>query len=257
MSSTYPSSNTHIVDNMSSQEGVRAVDSAPAPHNEKEVSTPTTAETGVQDSTPEQDKGGPEADKPEDSNRKESSPGGGTVSPSQSSNSYPQVPPHQTPQQPGYYVAYNQSQVTPEPPSPAGPAGTTVYDLGSFMQQPSAGFHNSPFAAPHQYGVNPAPQQPQPPHSPSQNTSGSMGGILPASPLFPRVTGQATAGLLDQHISMQQRGTPLSPGPPYLPPQIVPSSMYPNMGVYAVPTHNGTSNNNSSPDDFQGWGDNR
>lgn len=255
VSSTYPNPNTHIIENMSSQEGVREVDSAPTPHIEKEGSTPAAAESGGQDSTSEQGKGGLEAEKTEDTHRNESSSGGEKSLPSRST-SYPPVPPHQT--QPGYYVAYNQSQITPEPPSPAGPAGTVVYDLGSFMQPPSAGFHNSPFAAPHQYGVNPVPQ---PPHSPSQNTSGSMGGILPASPLFPRITGQATPGLLDQHnigSIQQQRGTtPLSPGPPYLSPQIGPSSMYPHMGAYAGQPHNGTSNSNNSPDDFQGWGDNR
>jgi hypothetical protein len=76
---------------------------------------------------------------------------------------------------------------------------------------------------------------------PSQN---SMGGIPPASPLFPRVTDQATAGLVDQHRVLdgpvQQPGNPLRPGPPYLCSQLGHSAMYPNiMGAY----HYGTSNN--------------
>ena len=43
-----------------------------------------------------------------------------TLSPSQSSSNYPQViPPHGTPQQYNYYGSYNNnSQVTPDPPSP-------------------------------------------------------------------------------------------------------------------------------------------
>jgi hypothetical protein len=54
--------------------------------------------------------------------------------------------------------------------------------------------------------------------------------------------------------SMQSRGAPLSPGPPYLSTPLGASAMYANMGAYA---QNGTSNNNNSPDEYSGWGDNR
>ena len=235
---------------MSSQESIKAVDSVTTPHLEKEGSTPTTADSDPQDATPEQ-KVGQDGDKIDSSERGDSNSAGDSMSPSQSSNNYPQGLPNPTSQQAGYYVAYNQSQVTPEPPSPAGPGGATVYDVGSFLQ-PGAAFHGSPFAGAQQYG-----QAPQPPHSPAQNNAASMGGIPPASPLFPRITGQATAGLLDHNIgSIQQRGAPLSPGPPYLA-QLGPSSMYPNMGAYTGPAHNGSSNSNTSPDEYTNWAENR
>lgn len=127
----------------------------------------------------------------------------GTASPSQSSSSIQQVfPPHVTPQH-GYYVAYNNAQVTPEPPSPH-TTGATVYDVGSFFQQAS-GFHNSPFTTgpPHPYGAT-ASGQPQTPASPNSQS------IPPASPLFPRVTNPATAALLGATRAE------LSPGPPYV-----------------------------------------
>lgn len=127
----------------------------------------------------------------------------GTASPSQSSSSIPQVfPPHGTPQQ-GYYVAYNNAQVTPEPPSPH-TTGAIVYDVGSFFQQAS-GFHNSPFTTgpPHPYGAA-ASGQPQPPACPNSQS------IPPASPLFPRVTNPATAALLGATRAE------LSPGPQYV-----------------------------------------
>jgi hypothetical protein len=171
---------------------------------------------------------------------------GGDGSPTQS-NSYPQgYPSHLTPQQ-GYYMAY-QSQVTPEPPSPAG-YGPGVYDVGSFFQQP-AGFQNSLYpGGAHQQGQHP-------PGSPSQ--SNSVSGIPPASPLFPRTTSQATAGLLDQHRMLDHsHGAPPSPAPSYLAsPQLGPSAagaaaMYQNM--YAV---HGSANSNS-PDEYPGWTDSR
>ena len=181
---------------------------------------------------------------------------GGVGSPTQSMNSYPQgYPSHLTPQQ-GYYMAY-QPQVTPEPPSPAG-YGHGVYDVGSFFQQPAGpGFQNSLYpgaGGAHQQGQG----QQQPPGSPSQ----SVGGIPPASPLFPRLTGQATAGLLDQHNRMldpSHGDNTHSPATSYLAsPQLGPSaagaaamSMYQNM--YAV---HGSANSNS-PDDYPGWTDSR
>jgi hypothetical protein len=180
-------------------------------------------------------------------NEKKNESRGGVGSPTQSMNSYPQgYPSHLTPQQ-GYYMAY-QSQVTPEPPSPAG-YGPGVYDVGSFFQQP-AGFQNSLYpGGAHQQGQHP-------PGSPSQ--SGSMSGIPPASPLFPRLTGQATQGLLDQHRMLDpSHGDPLSPAPAYLasphlgPSAAGPAAMYQNM--YAV--HGSASSN--SPDEYPGWTDSR
>lgn len=194
------------------------------------------------------------ADLAKDSEKKDSSSAGGTASPSQSSTSYPQaLPSHLTPQQPGYYVAY-QSQVTPEPPSPAGPGGTQVYDAGSFLQQPT-GF--SPFTVP-QFTGPPVPGQPQvgqAPPSPSQNS------IPPPSPLFPRPTGTTAAGLLDPSRMLdgsagQHRGAPLSPGPPY---SLGPSGvMYPTMNMYGGPAQVGTTaSENGSTDGLGGWGNSR
>ncbi|KAG7348514.1 RNP-1 like RNA-binding protein [Nitzschia inconspicua] len=132
---------------------------------------------------------------------KDGNPTMGTSSPSHSSSSMPQgFPSHGTPQQ-GYYMAYNNSHVTPEPPSPQ-ITGATVYDVGSFFQQ-AAGFQNSPFGAvpTHHYGAS---GQPQPPASPNSQS------IPPASPLFPRITNPSTAALLSA-----ARGE-LSPGPRYI-----------------------------------------
>lgn len=194
--------------------------------------------------------------KPTHVDAKENSSTGGKVSPSQSANSYPHgLPPHLTPQQPGYYVAY-QSQVTPEPPSPAGP-GATVYDVGSFLQQPT-GF--SPFTVPQYAGV-PIPghrQAGQAPQSPSQNS------IPPASPLFPRIAGPVAA-LLDPNRMLdgsagQQRPAPLSPGPPYLSPGLGPAgAMYTAINAYGVPMQGIVSNGveNGTADDYSGWGDSR
>jgi len=151
----------------------------------------------------------------------------GTTSPSQSSTSYPQAAPsHGTPQQAGYYVAYNNtSQMTPEPPSPHAGGATAVYDVGSFFQQPQAGFHNSPFATvPHSYGG--AGQQPNSPNSQS------MAGIPPASPLFPRVTNPSTAALLSASRADSHGNPALSPGPPYV-------------------------SSGGMTEDFPGWGDSR
>ena len=192
-----------------------------------------------------------DAGKPSNVERKESNATGGTVSPSQSTNSYPHgLPPHLTPQQAGYYVAY-QSQITPEPPSPAGP-GAIVYDVGSFLQQPT-GF--SPFTAA-QYAVGQR-QAGQAPPSPSQSS------IPPASPLFPRIAA-TTTGLLDPNRVLelpagQQRGAPLSPGPPYLSPAMNHGgAMYPTMNAYGVHMQGVISTGeNGSSEDYAGWGDGR
>jgi hypothetical protein len=197
--------------------------------------------------------------KPGDSDKKDSISAGGTASPSQSSTGYPQVlPSHLTPQQPGYYVAY-QSQVTPEPPSPAGHGGTPVYDAGSFLQQPT-GF--IPFTVP-QFAGAPIPGQPQVVHAPP---SPSQSSIPPPSPLFPRPTGPSATGLLDASRMLdgsarqQHHGAPLSPGP-YLSPALGPSgAMYPGMNVYGGHAQGGSANGaseNGSADGLGGWGDSR
>ena len=121
----------------------------------------------------------PDANQGTDRNDKAIMEGGLSPTPHMQANSYLQgYPAHLTPQPgQGYYpLGYQQSQVTPEPPSPAGPGATAVYDVGSFFQQPAA-FHNSPFV-------------PQTPLSPRRTAA--MAGIPPASPLFPRVS--TTAG---------------------------------------------------------------
>jgi hypothetical protein len=166
----------------------------------------------------------------------------GTVSPSQSNIADPGYP-HLTPQQ-TYHIGY-QSQVTPEPPSPAGP---TVYEaVGSFFHQPTA----FPIQGT-QYVSNHTALQ-QTPGSPSQ--SNSVTGIPPPSPLFPRVSGQVSTSLLD--TANPQRVAPLSPGPPYLASQQVGAvAMYPNMHMY--PSHNGSDSNSMSGDEYSSsWGDNR
>lgn len=206
-----------------------------------------------QQTPPPQSKGGDDVLKPLDSDRKDGSSAGGTVSPSQSSASYPHaLPAHLTPQQPGYYVAY-QSQITPEPPSP-GLNAATMYDVG-FLQQPT-GFHPNSFAA-QQYSStsNPGQQPGQAPPSPSQT---SMGGIPPASPIFPRMTGQGM-GFLDPHVMVDgHRGAPVSPSPAYISPALGPTGgMYPGMNAYGVPSPNGMNNGHGGPEDNQNWTDGR
>jgi len=176
------------------------------------------------------------------------------------STRYPQVvPPHETPQQPSYYGAYSNSQVTPESPSPNRSNGRTSYNGGSFFQpQPAAGFQSSPFT---NDGTHPYPGGPssQPPSSPTQ----SMGGIPPASPLFPRMTGPMQA-----YLNTSRGGdTVVNQGMSSVPSQYTSSS-----GMYIPGTYpmlagrpNGSSNNNSTntmnsnnaSEEFLGWNDNR
>lgn len=168
--------------------------------------------------------------------------GGLSPTPQMQANSYLQgYPAHLTPQQPGqgYYPLGYQSQVTPEPPSPAG-HGAHVYDVGSFFQQPAA-FHNSPFV-------------PQTPLSPRRTAA--MAGIPPASPLFPRVSATTGAtGLMPTGTGIEQRimeghrgGAPPSPSVPYLSSPLGPNSMYQNYP-------NGIGSQADSPDDLSAWGD--
>jgi len=176
------------------------------------------------------------------------------------STRYPQVvPPHETPQQPSYYGAYSNSQVTPESPSPNRNNGRTSYNGGSFFQpQPAAGFQNSPFTndGTHQYPGGPSSQ---PPSSPTQ----SMGGIPPASPLFPRMTGPMQA-----YLNTSRGGdTVVNQGM-----SSVPSPYASSSGMYIPGTYpmlagrpNGSSNNNSTNtmnsnnvnEEYLGWNDNR
>ena len=170
VSSIYPSSSTDIGEKMSSKAVVE----------DGEGADNLAQDTNVK---------GKESSKGEsldESQTKDGVPNDGPPSQSQPFPLYPQALPAQlTPPQAGYY--YAQTQVTPEPPSPAGGAG---YD---FQTSPFTGMGGP------QYGIG---QQQQPPSSPSQN---SMGGIPPASPLFGRGGGQV--GVLEQ------RGAPNSPGP--------------------------------------------
>jgi len=169
----------------------------------------------------------------------------GGLSPTPHSQYLQGYPAHLTPQPgQGYYnVGYQQSQVTPEPPSPAGP-GPTVYDMGSFFQQPAAfAPHNSPFV-------------PQTPLSP-RRTAAMAAGIPPASPLFPRVNSGAgglpgTAGTGIEHRLMDGHrgiGAPPSPSVPYLSPPLGPNSMYQSYHANGIGSHA------DSPEDITGWGD--
>lgn len=174
-------------------------------------------------------------------------------------NGYPQViPPHESPHQPTYYGGYINSQVTPESPSPNNSSnGRTSYNGGPFFQpQQAAGFQSSPFTndATHPYGGGPSSQ---PPSSPTQ----SMGGIPPASPLFPRMTGPMQAYLNTSRGGDAGLNQGISP---------VPSAYASSSGMYIPGTYpiltgrpNGSSNNNNTmnsnnaSDEFLGWSDNR
>lgn len=190
---------------------VETVNSKPQTESTRE----TTPEKTVRDTDKSRGSGG----------LKDSNSTAGTASPSQSSNSISHgIPSHGTPQQGGYYVAYNNlSQMTPKPTSPHTGGATAIYDVSrSFFQQPT-GFHSSPFTAihTHPYGVA-GPGQPQPPGSPNSQI------IPPASPLFPRITN--AAALLS--AARSDINPALSPGPPYV-------------------------SSGGSTEDFAAWGDSR
>ena len=212
-------------------------DAAPAA-TDKPVTTETasTEDKNSASTKGEAGTGSPEANQGETAGDRN---GQDELSPTPQPPSYSQgYPPHLTPQQAGqgYYPLGYQSQVTPEPPSPGGP-GATVYDVGSFFQQQGAfQQHNSPFV-------------PGTPSSPRR--AAAMGGIPPASPLFPRVsTAAGTAGLVPgTGIDQRIMGAPPSPSVPYLTPPLGPNSMYPG---YAA---NGIGGQSDSPDDIAAWGD--
>lgn len=186
-------------------------------------------------------------------NRKE----GGRFSPPQQPNSYNvQGYPHLTPQSragAGYYIGY-QSQVTPEPPSPAGPGA--AYDMSTFFQQAPATFpHNSPFGVPNTPG------------SPRRNNGANLSVIPPASPLFPlpprgnpvgQATGIVPTGSIEQQLLMDSGQGPHHPtggsnlSVPYLQsPPLGPTNMYQNYPV------NGIGSQSESPDDISGWNERR
>lgn len=184
-------------------------------------------------------KASPDAERVADDDKKLE--GGMSPTPQMQAASYlAGYPAHLTPQPgQGYYMGYGQSQVTPEPPSPAGPGASAIYDMGSFFQQPAAfAPHSSPFV-------------PATPLSP-RRTAAMVGGIPPASPLFPRVSNTGatglmpgTGGLMDGH----RAGAPPSPGVPYLSPPLGPNSMYQSY------TANGIGSQADSPEDISAWGD--
>lgn len=168
---------------------------------------------------------------------------------------YPQVvPPHDTPQQHNYYGMYGNSQVTPESPSPNNTGGRAIYNGGSFFQpQPGAGFQSSPFTndATHPYSGAGASQ---PPSSPTQ----SMGGIPPASPLFPRMTGGMPPYLNSRGGDAQG----ISPVPSYASSNgmYIPGTypMIPGRPNGSSSTASGNTMNSSNvSEEFMGWNDNR
>jgi CUG-BP- and ETR3-like factor len=141
---------------------------------------------------------------------------------------YPQMyAPHLTPQQGGGYYIYNQVQVTPEPPSPAGPNG-------AFRQQ-----QFNPFGNHYTGGLPPPPLSPR---------VSSMGSLPPASPLFPRVTSNAAG-----RMSPGGNGAPPSPGP-YLASPGLGAAMYPPLygQSYGI-SGNGGPGSDVSAEDANGW----
>lgn len=142
---------------------------------------------------------------------------------------YPQLyAPHLTPQQGGGYYMYNQVQVTPEPPSPAGPNGT-------FRQQ-----QFNPFAGQYAGGLPPPPLSPR---------VSSMGSLPPPSPLFPRVPSNAAG-----RMSPGGNGAPPSPGP-YLASPGLGAAMYPPYGQsYGISiSGNGGPGSDTSAEDANAW----
>jgi len=218
---------------MGNPDGMPESEQLQDPHEGGKDPKKTSNEEGVHKQS---SKGEDDTGKQSDMEKKDSSSTGGTVSPSQSSSSYQQgMPSNLTPQQPGYYVAY-QAQVSPEPPSPAGHVTTIGYDVGSFLQQPVgiSSFSVPQYPGSQVHGLRQAPGQAPP--SPSQNS------IPPPSPLFPRMT----SGILDGATGQPAAG---SVSPQYISPALGPSGvMYPSMSSYAAGSDKGS-------EDLSGWGD--
>jgi hypothetical protein len=125
-----------------------------------------------------------------------------------------------------------------------------MYDVGSFFQQPgiaqTTATAYSPFTGP--LTALPAGGGLQAPNSPG---AASMGGIPPASPLFPRMTVPGnSAALLDRIHSGNDVHSriALSPGPQYS------GGMYMTGGGFVL-ANNGVSGG-SKEEEF-GWGDSR
>mmetsp|Transcript_7787 Transcript_7787/g.22860 ORF Transcript_7787/g.22860 Transcript_7787/m.22860 type:complete len:616 (+) Transcript_7787:468-2315(+) len=177
-------------------------------------------------------------------------------------NRYPHViHPDETQQPHTYYDPYNNSQISPEPPSPTNVNGRVTYNAGGsfFQPQSGAGFQNSAFTndVTHPYAGTPTPQ---PPSSPTQ----TMGGIPPASPLFPRMTMTGTVPYLNntragdvgvtQGISAVPSGYPSSSG-------MYMSGSYPVLGGRpnggSSTNSSSTHSNNAPTDEFVPWNENR
>lgn len=151
-------------------------------------------------------------------------------------------PSNRTPQtqQGTYYVGYAQPQMTPEPPSPADPDPTIVYNVGSFLQQPGS------------FGPNHTPLSPP-------RVTATLGA---ASPLFPRsVNNAGTGGLVVgaansfESRTAQQLRPPNSPSPNlnYMTsPQVPASMLYQN---YPMNAGTGGPRSNNSPEEGSGWPD--
>jgi hypothetical protein len=149
---------------------------------------------------------------------------------------YPQLyAPHLTPQQgAGGYYMYNQAQVTPEPPSPAGPNG--VYDAASFRQAQQF----NPFGGQYAGGLPPPPLSPR---------VSSMGSLPPASPLFPRA-----ASNIAGRMSPGGNGAPPSPAPYLHSPGLGAAIYQTYSGAYGGGGNgnNGTGSD-ASPEDTNAW----
>eukprot|EP00532_Pseudo-nitzschia_australis_P004363 CAMPEP_0168200294 /NCGR_PEP_ID=MMETSP0139_2-20121125/22960_1 /TAXON_ID=44445 /ORGANISM="Pseudo-nitzschia australis, Strain 10249 10 AB" /LENGTH=579 /DNA_ID=CAMNT_0008125501 /DNA_START=425 /DNA_END=2164 /DNA_ORIENTATION=- len=186
---------------------------------------------------------------------------GGTSgdSTTEASDGYSQViPPYETPQQSAYNRYHNNPQITPESPSPNNVNVRAPYNAGGsfFQQQSAAGFQNSPFTneATHPYAGGPGSQ---PPSSPTQ----SMGGIPPASPLFPRMTAP-----VPPYLNVSRGGeTGVNPGMSPVPSgyssssaMYVPNNTYPTLNGRP----NGSSNtittlsSNNTNEEYTAWNEN-
>lgn len=160
---------------------------------------------------------------------------GGIVDPSQRTSSTPHTVP-------GNHSAYSQSQVTPEPTTPAQVGVTTIsYDATTssfFRQQNSFIPQSSPFAGP------------TTPLSPPRVTISAthVAGIPPASPLFPRPSAMMESGQQQQ----QQQRAPQSPSLPYMSPSLSGAAVYTGYPVAVNSQANGSNDGSAAA-----WGENR